>query len=249
MIPRKVTDETGNRYGRWAVLRYAGCDKKGAAQWLCHCDCGAERVVAGSSLRYGNSQSCGCLRRERASKAFVIDLTGQTFGRLTVLQRVGTSEDGQATWLCKCKCRNETIVRGASLRRGDTRSCGCWVKDMPRGLSKGVASFNALFGNIKSNAKRRGHKWYLTKEQFRHLTKQPCHYCGVRPLQTFGYQYNGVYLYNGLDRVDNTQGYTIDNVVPCCKTGNHAKNDQTIGEFEDWVIRVSGHFMRSGRSE
>ena len=43
---------------------------------------------------------------------------------------------------------------------------------------------------------------------------------------------------NGLDRVDNNKGYTIDNVVPCCKRCNYAKNNQTPREFKEWVKKV-----------
>lgn len=49
-----------------------------------------------------------------------IDLTGQRFGRLTVIKYVGESQ-----WLCKCDCGNETIVDRGHLRTGHTKSCGC----------------------------------------------------------------------------------------------------------------------------
>lgn len=59
----------------------------------------------------------------------LIDMTGQRFGHLTVIGRSGTyiSPNGQKkpTWECKCDCGNVTIVTGAALRRGKTKSCGC----------------------------------------------------------------------------------------------------------------------------
>lgn len=58
-----------------------------------------------------------------------IDLSGQRFGRLTVLERSGAyrSKKGQiqTRWLCRCDCGNNTVVHGASLKKGATRSCGC----------------------------------------------------------------------------------------------------------------------------
>ena len=54
-----------------------------------------------------------------------IDIAGQTFGRLTVLDRAGSSSDGRAMWICICRCGNLTTVRGTFLRSGKTRSCGC----------------------------------------------------------------------------------------------------------------------------
>lgn len=55
----------------------------------------------------------------------LIDLSGQRFSNLVVIQRENSSKQGEATWRCKCDCGNETVVRGYSLRHGDTTSCGC----------------------------------------------------------------------------------------------------------------------------
>lgn len=60
-------DMAGRRFGRWLVLAIAGAVGDMHAMWLCRCDCGVERVVRGNRLRRGQSQSCGCLHRERAS--------------------------------------------------------------------------------------------------------------------------------------------------------------------------------------
>lgn len=59
----KFIDLTGKRFGRYAVV-----DRHVAHLWNCVCDCGAKRVVNGSSLRLGFSLSCGCLRREVFNK-------------------------------------------------------------------------------------------------------------------------------------------------------------------------------------
>lgn len=53
------------------------------------------------------------------------DLTGQTFTRLRVKEYAGTDKRRQATWRCVCSCGNEVVVRGATLRNGETKSCGC----------------------------------------------------------------------------------------------------------------------------
>ena len=52
------------------------------------------------------------------------DLTGRTFGRLTVLGPAGSS-CGKQTWLCRCGCGKEVAVRGDHLKSGHTASCGC----------------------------------------------------------------------------------------------------------------------------
>lgn len=55
----------------------------------------------------------------------VIDLTGQRFGRLMVIRRDGTSGDGQKTYLCRCDCGTEKVIKSGNLRSGRTKSCGC----------------------------------------------------------------------------------------------------------------------------
>lgn len=58
-----------------------------------------------------------------------IDLTGQRFGRLTVVKRVENQISHGGTinvrWLCKCDCLREVVVRAKDLRSGRTQSCGC----------------------------------------------------------------------------------------------------------------------------
>jgi hypothetical protein len=63
------------------------------------------------------------------------DLTGQRFGRLTVVERaedyVSPKGHRNVQWLCKCDCEENsyTVVSGCSLTRGLTKSCGCLRKE------------------------------------------------------------------------------------------------------------------------
>jgi hypothetical protein len=54
-----------------------------------------------------------------------IDLTGQKFGKLTVVEYSGKSYNDYAQWLCNCECGNTRVVQGKRLRNGMTKSCGC----------------------------------------------------------------------------------------------------------------------------
>ncbi len=56
-------DLTGKRFNRWTVLRFMAVES-GKSRWLCRCDCGAERKVAGTMLTRNRSKSCGCWRAE-----------------------------------------------------------------------------------------------------------------------------------------------------------------------------------------
>lgn len=71
-----------------------------------------------------------------------IDLTGQKFGRLTVISKAENSADGHIRWLCNCECGNSITTRGTSLRSGVTKSCGCLVSDKLREWSKSNRKYN-----------------------------------------------------------------------------------------------------------
>jgi hypothetical protein len=138
-------DLVGKKFDRLMVLEYTGCSrpdrsKKKNHQWLCLCDCGNEAIVLGDNLRNGLTRSCGCLQKERASKSKIkmrIDLTGQTFGKLTVLKYDGVREQKNRIyhhWLCECECGNTKSINGSSLRRGLSKSCGCKQGNFTHGM-------------------------------------------------------------------------------------------------------------------
>ncbi len=57
------------------------------------------------------------------------DLTGKTFGRLTVIKRAENGKGGHTRWLCQCECGNKTISQAPDLKSGHTQSCGCLSKE------------------------------------------------------------------------------------------------------------------------
>lgn len=66
-----------------------------------------------------------------------IDLTGERFGRLTVIS-FAYSKNKQTYWLCRCDCGKEKIIQRSSLLRGETKSCGCYNADKQKthGMTK-----------------------------------------------------------------------------------------------------------------
>lgn len=61
----------------------------------------------------------------RGREVQTIDLTGEKFGRLTVLGRAPNTPRGETRWMCSCECGASRVIIGRSLRRGRTLSCGC----------------------------------------------------------------------------------------------------------------------------
>ena len=121
---REAKDIAGQHFGRLTAL-YRTERKSGSSYlWHCRCECGRETDVRLSALTSGNTTSCGCVSDEtRRSRAK--DLTGQRFGRLTVLYRLDDSNGKGVLWRCRCDCGREADVQAKLLLRGDTASCGC----------------------------------------------------------------------------------------------------------------------------
>ena len=61
---RRVIDLTGQRFGRWLVLKEFGRTAERNVLWMCKCDCGIEKPVNAAMLRNGMSKSCGCLKSD-----------------------------------------------------------------------------------------------------------------------------------------------------------------------------------------
>lgn len=108
------------RFGRLTPIEWLGNGK-----WNCQCDCGNIVPVLTYNLTSGNTKSCGCLQKEKASLASFKSLIGNKYGKLTVLERVENDKFGHVQYKCSCDCGGITIVDANNLRRGITNSCGC----------------------------------------------------------------------------------------------------------------------------
>lgn len=89
--------------------------------------------------------------------ARLMDLTGQRFGRLTVIERVKREkgEQGSALWRCKCDCGNETISTSQALRNGRAKSCGCYAKEVRKQLSTKHGGHKERLYGVWQDMKRR----------------------------------------------------------------------------------------------
>ena len=128
-------DITNQKFGELTVLKqatkeeiqkYSKADitKNRQAYWWVQCSCGKEPfIVQGRNLRNGKTKSCGHLKSHPNQTRE--NLQGQRFGRLTVLNYVGSDKRGWGIWHCKCDCGNEKDILARSLKTGSTKSCGC----------------------------------------------------------------------------------------------------------------------------
>lgn len=169
-------------------------------------------------------------------------IEGQRFGRLVADCYFYTGNNGAAFWMCTCDCGDDdVVVRASNLKSGTVKSCGCFhaAKMQERRKPNNRSEITQVLGAYKRSAKRRGHAWGLTREDFEKFLIQDCFYCGSEPLSSSSNKSTiEPLLYNGIDRMNNTKGYTADNTVPCCKICNRAKLDMPYKEFINWIERI-----------
>lgn len=118
----RALDLAGMRFGR--LVAVARVPNASPTKWECKCDCGNTVQVKTDNLRSGNTTSCGCQLKDTAKSKH--DLTGQTFGLLTVLERDHADKNQHVYYKCKCACGNTVIVSSSNLKNSGTVSCGCY---------------------------------------------------------------------------------------------------------------------------
>ncbi len=121
------------------------------------------------------------------------DLTGQKFGKLTVIKYVGSNKNRHSLYLCKCDCNgdnSEKIIRGISLSNGATQSCGCIRKENTSKFNKETKKkYNTydLTGEFGIGYTEEGEEFYFDLEDYDKIKN---HYWGMN---------KDGYLITGLD--------------------------------------------------
>ena len=188
------------------------------------------------------------------------DLTGQVFGRLTVIQVTHIphgSKKGRKGWECKCECGNLTYLTYSTLYNGSTTSCGCFLRECSARKIREYAArrtdparriadpWKVDFAKCKRSIGS-SREWALTLEQYIRLVTDVCYYCGTQPEQIARGVGMGHLRRNGIDRVDSSLEYEIGNCVPCCRPCNIGKSDLTIAEFAEHTRRMFNHLRATG---
>lgn len=183
-----------------------------------------------------------------------LELTGYKVGMLTVLgyshSHTQPSKQKRAMWNVICECGTTKKVSTANLRgktaagKINTVSCGCYLKKIRFKARKDPdeVALTYLYLHFKHSAKNREYNFLLNREEVKYLTKQNCYYCNTPPKFIFKIRrfktYN--YLYNGIDRVDNSIGYELNNCVTCCGICNIMK---MALEKEKFLTHISKIYM------
>lgn len=187
-------------------------------------------------------------------KALHIEI-GKKFGRLTVLRELeNVMSGGQSVrqFEAQCDCGNIVATRPTLIVQGRQQSCGCLQREAASRSGKlrrkalGESAINSVVNAYRQAAKKRSLEFSLTREDVVRLIFSDCRYCGSEP-QNIRSQSGmfGSIRYNGIDRVDNTKGYTSENSVACCLACNKAKQRMSAPEFQAWVERIYQHLHQN----
>jgi hypothetical protein len=182
------------------------------------------------------------------------DITNQRFGELVALRPTENRLGREMYWEYKCDCGNIIEKPHKHIKRTVevNQNCGCkpltktYQPELPRQTEPGETGLQALYSQYKYRAKKRNYTWELTKEEVRELTQSNCVYCNAEPTRV---SYGGrkdehsAYVYNGIDRVDNTEGYYLANCVPCCFTCNWMKRDLSDDEFIKQIEAIYSNYL------
>jgi len=185
---------------------------------------------------------------------------GSKFQKLTILSYSHTTakprkKDNQSYFYhyynCICDCGKECVKRIDYITKGRCISCGCFAKEKAYEIANKYlvtysktrsldidkqkdSAFNLIYQEYKNNVHKR--EFSITKKEFKELINKNCHYCNLPPSnKKTTKNKKGIYYYSGLDRVNTTGGYHLDNVVPCCKYCNTAKRDRKREDFIEWI--------------
>ncbi len=171
------------------------------------------------------------------------NILGNRYGKLVAIEFDHIASNKEACWKCRCDCGRAHIVRQSCLRKGLTTSCGCAKRHSDlakfhsiaegRILPPGVRGFNTLYAAYQRRAKYKQWEFGITGEEFKTLVTSECYYCGAVPAQVYKVRSNhgGEFIYNGIDRLDNSLGYISGNVVPACGFCNCAKSTYGLDDF------------------
>jgi hypothetical protein len=164
-------------------------------------------------------------------KEFKVSFEGKKFKKICLFCGNEFFTDNRGTSFCSDTCSKEfEILKSVIIKKQDKAS---------------IPSLKMMYKVYKNNADSRGYVFELSFETFSDLVEKNCYYCGTKPKK-----------YNGIDRKNNSVGYTKRNCIPCCFRCNRMKYTMSEEEFaysidslKDWSEKYIKNHGRESLSK
>lgn len=199
---KKIFYEKGQKFNRLTLIEFSHRDEKHRQMWVCSCECGNSKTFQADRVKRGAVKSCGCFEIENRNKQSEMFKT-----HLKVLAKQKSDHVTEET----------TILAMAKIVYCRYKECDISFDEF---LS--LSQMNCFYCNSAPNNK--AHAGYTKdgKPKAREIWNNPPAYLKFP---------NAWFVYNGLDRLDNTKRHSKDNVVPCCFSCNEIKSSSSLNEF------------------
>jgi 5-methylcytosine-specific restriction endonuclease McrA len=205
-MARKITILPGEVYGRLTTIERTTSDKPGA-WWKCLCSCGNYKDSTQFNLVKGNIVSCGCKQKE-------------------------TQQSGKEPTFSVWEANMRTYLRKLKDAAKKSRRLLGSNQFTSRTISKISPS------EVRNHFQYLVDSWELSVSEYQTLITGNCYYCGVEPsssMDNVGKRGAGLKK-NGIDRVNNSLGYTVANCVTACSHCNRGKNNMTQSDFFKIIV-------------
>lgn len=168
----------------------------------------------------------------------ITDLKNKQYNRWTVISQIPKIKGKPTKWLCKCECGNEKEIVGSSLLNNSSKSCGCLKHELN---FKGYEQINHVFwANIIESALKRNIDFNLKIEDAWNLYIKQDKKCAIsgQKIEFVTHNDRQAYQTASLDRIKNSEGYTIDNIQWVHKQINFLKGVLSDEELFFWSKEV-----------
>lgn len=250
----RITLDIGSKFGCYTVLECAGVNQKRSAVFKCRCDCGAESIVPGITLRKFPPNYCNKCPRN-------IVPIGEKYGEWTI---IGFEDiyKYKSRWRVRCSCGEECIVNSNNIIRGvSTRCYKCKNKELKKitgrcfavNISEETEVLNQekieniplqFWNRLKDGATKRKIEFNITENDLVNLfneQKGKCVFTGWNLV----IDKNGKKCTASLDRIDSEQGYSADNIQFVHKHINLMKN----AFLQEYFIKMCKAVVKHGKDE
>lgn len=249
----KYNNLIGKNFGKLLVLREDKSKTRIGTQrhWIVKCSCGSpEYSIRGASLtsRTVQRQQCKKCSKKHGPK---LNLHGQKFGKLTVVELVEKEDEFKWLTICECGTKKEYTTSALTRKYSGVKRCAkcsghkVIAGESNGGVWKGYGDISgSQWSTIKRGAKSRNLSFEITIQQMWELFLTQNKKCALSGVELeFASNFNRDLSRNtaSLDRIDSTKGYVINNVQWIHKEINVMKMQMSESKFIEWCNLISNY--------